>query len=326
MRILVTGGHGFIGSHLVRLLLGEGAAVRCLSRREGVPAALAGLDVEIVPGDLRSAAGLAAATRGVDEVYHLAGLVSSLSPRAMRATNVDGTLRLLRAAADAGVDGRFVFCSSLAAVGPAGRGGILTEASPLRPITAYGRSKAVAERHVAAFAQDLPVTTLRPPGVYGPRDTDFLTLFQAASKGLSLLAGRPTKRYSLIHAEDLAQALVAAARSPATCGEAYLVAHPEVVTLAEMVAAAEAAVGRRSRRIALPESLMRLVGTCADLVSQWTGRSSVLGSERMRELVAEDWVCSVAPFQAATGWRPTRDIETGFRETVAWYRREGLLR
>ena len=326
MRVLVTGGHGFIGSHLVRLLLEEGAEVRCLHRREGVPAALTGLEVEIVRGDLRHAAGLREAARGVDEIYHLAGLLSSLAPRAMYDTNAEGTRRLLDAAEHAGLAGRVGFCSSLAAVGPAGPGGMLDETSPLRPITTYGASKVAAEGHVQQRSGRIPVTILRPPGVYGPRDTEFLTLFQAAARGFSLLAGRPTKRYSLVHAEDLARALLVAARSPRTLGGAYFAAHPEVVTLRALIPAAEAAVGRPTRRIAVPESAMRLVGATADLLAQWTGRSSVLGSERMRELVAGDWVCTPEPLTEATGWRARTDLASGFRTTAAWYRSQGMVR
>ncbi len=326
MRVLVTGGHGFIGSHLVPLLLEQGAEVRCLYRREGTPPALAGLDVEIVRGDLRARASLADAVRGVDEVHHLAGLTSSLSRRAMFETNAVGTRRLLEAAADAGLTGRFVLCSSMAAVGPGGAGGVLEEASPRRPITAYGASKARAEDHARERAGEVPITILRPPGVYGPRDYAFVSLFQAAAKGISVLAGRQDKRYSLIHAEDLARAFVAAARSANTLGGCYFTAHPEVVTLLDMVAAAEEAVGRRTRHISLPESAMRLVGGLGDLVAQWTGRSSVLGAERMQELVAGDWVCSVTPFLEATSWRATTGLVDGFRSTAAWYRAEGALR
>lgn len=326
VRVLVTGGHGFIGSHLVRLLLEEGAAVRCLHRGEGCPPALEGLDVEIARGDLRACSGLDAAMEGIDEVYHLAGLVSSVSPGTMVETNAAGTHRLLDAAEGAGLGGRFVFCSSMAAVGPAGPGGTLTDASPLRPITTYGRSKARAEHYLRQRQGRVPYTILRPPGVYGPRDTEFLALFKAAAKGYSLVAGRSTKRYSLVHVGDLARALVAAARSPAAQGRAFHVAHPEVVTLLEMIHAAEAAVDRTTRRISVPESTMRLVGTVADLVSQWTGRGSVLGAERMQELVAGDWVCSSAPLMAATGWEARVDLGAGFRETAAWYRAEGWIR
>ena len=118
MKVLLTGGAGFIGSHLVRLLLEGGTAVRCLSRREGMPPALAGLDVEIAPGDLRRSEGLARALDGVDEVYHLAGLTSSLTRDAMIETNAGGTRRLLEAAAARGLPGRFVLCSSSSVTGP----------------------------------------------------------------------------------------------------------------------------------------------------------------------------------------------------------------
>ena len=326
MRVLVTGGHGFIGTHLVRRLLAAGAEVRCLYRREGRPASLAGLPVEIVAGDLRTARGLAAAVRGVDEIYHLAGLTSSLTRQAMEETNAGGTLRLLRAAAAAGVAGRFVHCSSLSTVGPAPRGRAHDESAACRPLTWYGESKRAAEEAVVSMALEVPVTILRPPAVYGPRDTAFLTLFQAAARGLAVLPGDPAKRYSLIHAEDLAAAFVAAARAEATRGGIYFASHPQIVTLGELVAAAEEAVGRRVRRVRLPESLMRLVGSAVDLASQWTGRSSVLGGQRMKEVASGDWTCSPAALERATGWRAARALAEGFRETGAWYRTEGWTR
>jgi len=325
VRILVTGAHGFIGTHLVPLLLEEGAQVRCLYRRDGAPAALAGLDVEIVRGDLRQRDGLAAAVRGVDEVYHLAGLTSSLTRRAMFETNAEGTRRLAQEAARAGVGGRFVLCSSLSATGPAEAGGAVDEGSPCRPISAYGASKVAAEAHAREVAGDLPLTILRPPAVYGPRDTEFLTLFRSAAKGLSLVAGRPDKRYSFVYATDLARAFVAAARSPAALGGCYFAAHPEVVTLVGLVEAAEAAVGRSTRRLGVPASTMRLVGRVADLVSQGTGRSTLLGSERMRELIAGDWVCSARALAQATGWRPAFGLHEGFAATAAAYRAAGLI-
>jgi nucleoside-diphosphate-sugar epimerase len=326
MRALVTGGHGFIGSHLVRRLLADGVEVRCLSRRAGRPAALAGLDVEVVPGDVRRPEGLVRALRGVDEVYHLAGLTSSLSRAAMFATNAGGTSRVLRAARAAGVGGRFVYCSSLATVGPAPRGVPHDEAVPPAPITWYGQSKRAAEEAALAMREELPLTIVRPPAVYGPRDEAFLTLFQAAARGLALLPGDPTRSYSLIHAADLAAALVAAAGAPATLGGVFFAAHPRVVTLLEVVEAAERAVGRRTLRLALPDSFLRLVGRVVDLFSQWTGRPSVLGTQRMKEVSRGDWTCSPAALEGATGWRAERGLAEGFAETAAWYREHGLLR
>ena len=325
VQVLVTGGHGFIGTHLVRLLLDEGAAVRCLYRRDGRPASLEGLDVEIVRGDVRDTDALRVALDGVDEVHHLAGLTSAMTPTAMRATNTEGTRNLLRAAADAGLDGRFVLCSSLAAVGPCAPGTLHHEDAERHPLTWYGESKRDAEDVAATFEADVPITIPRPPGVYGPRDQEFLTLFQAASRGWALVPGRPDKRYSLVHAADLAAAFVAAARSDQTVGRTYFACHPEVVTLEGLVEAAEAAVGRPTRRIRLPESFLFLFGRIGDLVSQWTGRSSVLGGQRMLEVAIGDWVCSPAALERDTGWRAQHDVTDGFRETVAWYREMGLV-
>lgn len=326
MRALVTGGHGFIGSHLVRRLLDGGTAVRCLYRRPGFPAVLAGLDVEVVRGDVRDPAGLAAAVAGVDEVHHLAGLTSSLTRRAMMRTNADGTRNLLDAAEQAGGVRRFVLCSSLAAVGPAPDGEALVESAPARPLTWYGASKLAAEEFVLARRERLPVTVLRPPAVYGPGDLAFLPFFRSAALGLTLVPGAPSKRYHMAYVEDLADALVAAAGSPATVGRVFFAAHPVPVTLAELIGAAEAAVGHRSLHLELPASFLRLTGRVTDLLSQLTGDPSMLGSQRMRELVVGDWVCSSRAIQEATGWRAAVGLEEGFRKTVAWYRERRLLR
>jgi len=325
VQVLVTGGHGFIGTHLVLRLLEEGAQVRCLHRRAGCPPSLAGLDVEIVRGDVRSAAGLKEALRGVEQVYHLAGLTSALSRRLLYETNALGTLRLLSAAEAAGLSGRFLLCSSLAAVGPSRPGVALEEAAPRRPLTWYGESKCAAEDFARDWADRVPITILRPPGVYGPRDAEFLTLFQAAARGWALVPGSPEKRYSLIHAADLARAFLAAGSQPATLGRTYFAAHSEVTSLAEIVDAAEHAVGRSARRVPLPESFLALFGQVGDLVSQWTGRSSVLGAQRMLEVATGDWVCSSAALERDAGWRAGTDLREGFRQTVDWYRAEGLV-
>jgi dihydroflavonol-4-reductase len=325
VQVLVTGGHGFIGTHLVQLLLEEGASVRCLYRRAGRPESLDGLDVEIVRGDIRQEAGLAAALRGVDEVYHLAGLTSALTPRAMQATNAGGTRRLMEAAARAGVSERFVHCSSLAAVGPCPPGGTHHEGASPAPLTWYGQSKRASEEEVRRWSGRVPWTILRPPGVYGPRDAEFLTLFQAAARGWALVPGRPDKRYSLIHGADLARALLAAARTTRTIGKTYFAAHPEVVTLDGVVSAAELAVGRKTRRVRLPESFLHLFGQVGDLASQWTGTSSVLGAQRMLEIATGDWVCSSDALTGDTGWSARFDLRAGFAETLAWYREEGLV-
>ena len=210
--------------------------------------------------------------------------------------------------------------------GPVGAGAVPEESTPCAPVTWYAESKLAAERTATAWAERVPVSILRPPGVYGPRDEAWLPLFQSAARGFALVAGRPEKRYSLVHAADLAQAFVATARSDTTRGGVYFAAHAEIVSLLDIVAAAEAAVGRVTRRLPVPESFMRLLGSVVDLGSQWTGRSSVLGGQRMREVATGDWTCSPRALEVATGWRADTPLEAGFATTAAWYREAGLIR
>jgi nucleoside-diphosphate-sugar epimerase len=324
-RVLVTGGHGFVGSHLVERLLAEGARVRCLNRRRDVPERLRGLDVEVVPGDLADGSGLAAAVAGRDEVWHLGALTRSRTRREMHAVNAEGTLRLAEAARAAGVGRRFVFCSSLAAAGPSPDGRPLTEAAPLSPVTAYGRSKLRAEEHLARLAGDLPFTVVRPPAVYGPRDGDFLGLFRAAARGWLPSMGDPGRRLSLVFVADLVAGLLAAGRSGATLGRAWFATAEPHVLQSDLADAVAGAVGRRGRPIALPTSTARLAGTLSSLWAQVSGRAPLLTRERVGELGEGHWVCTSAGLTAATGWRARTGLAEGFATTAAWYRDEGLL-
>jgi len=325
VRVLVTGGHGFVGSHLVERLLAGGAQVRCLSRRAEVPERLRSLPVEVVPGDLATGQGLAAALAGVEEVWHLGALTRSATRREMFAINTEGTLRLAREAAAAGLPGRFVFCSSLSAVGPATGLLALTEEAPRRPVTTYGRSKRLAEEGLEALGSALGWVIVRPPAVYGPRDRDFLGLFQAAARGLLPVVGPPDRRLSLIHVEDLAAGMLEAGRHAGTLRRAWFVTSDPPLSQAELIGHVAAAVGRSARRLRLPSSAARLLGALGDLGQQLTGVPPLLTRERVREVGEGHWICSSAALTRVTGWRATIGPETGIASTAGWYRSEGRL-
>ncbi len=174
---LVTGATGFIGSHLVEVLVSRGWRVRCLVRR---PAELPE-GAEAVHGDL-AGAGLERAAAGVEVVFHLAGVTKARRAREYYEGNARGTAALVEACA--GVP-RFVHVSSLAAVGPSADSVPLTEDAEPAPFTHYGKSKLEAERIVRASALGERAVIVRPPVVYGPRDTDVLHFFRAAARGFS---------------------------------------------------------------------------------------------------------------------------------------------
>jgi len=306
-------------------LLEAGVAVRLLYRHPGFPGVHEGRDLEIARGDIRDPRALREAMRGVDQVFHLAALTRSLTRRQMMATNVLGTRGLLEAARAEGLAGRFVLCSSLAVVGPSRSGVPLDEDAPEAPLTWYGESKRAAEALVRAAARELPVTIVRPPAVYGPRDKDFLALFQGVQKGLAPIVGDAGARYSMVHARDLAEAMAALPGAPATEGGTYFATHPEIVTQEGMLQAAEAALGKTGRRLRLPVGLMRLLGHVVDVGSEITRRPSVLGDQRMREVANKHWVCDGRRLQESLDWRPRLDLAAGFADTVRWYREAGKL-
>jgi nucleoside-diphosphate-sugar epimerase len=326
MLVLVTGGHGFVGSSVVRRLLAGGDRVRCLVRSAGVPESLEGLGVEIVRGDVTRAETLPAALAGVGEVHHLAARVTALSEAQMRATNVTGTRLLAEAALAARTVSRFVLCSSQAVTGPSGFGPALDEAAPPNPGTWYGRSKADAEEALARVgARGLPFTIARPSSIYGPRDRALLPIFRAIARGVLPILGPQPKRHSWIYGEDVGEAMVVLARSEKTLGRTYFVAHPEPATMEVFLGTAARALGRRGVRIRIPDALLRSLAYGADLVAQATGRPGMLTRDKVHDLVPRGWVCCVDAAERDAGFRARTSLEEGIPATVAWYREHGWL-
>ncbi len=180
--ILVTGGTGFIGGHLVENLLARGERVRALVRRTGL---FNNTSVEVAYGDLVTGDGLIPALHGVDTVIHLAGVTKALSTADYYAGNVQATENLARAISGSV---RMVHVSSQAAVGPGPDAAPLTEDAEPHPVTHYGKSKLEGERIVRAILPDAVI--LRPPAVYGPRDTDVFQILKSINRGfLAQVAG-----------------------------------------------------------------------------------------------------------------------------------------
>jgi len=325
MLALVTGGHGFIGSHLCERLLAEGHEVRVLARAGSDLSRLAGLKVTIVRGDLLAQLDLAEALRGVHWVFHLAGALKGFREADLMAVNGEGTRRLAEACAAHGRDlRRFLLVSSLAATGPSPGGAEpLAEAAPPRPLTWYGRSKLAAEGLVRASG--LPCVILRPPVVFGPRDRDVLSLFRLAQWGLIPIPGHRERHYSLIFAPDLAVGLLRAAEAPLPTGEIIPLVHPEVVTGTELGRRIARTLDRRGRVVSVPESLIRGAGRLADVASRLRGRPAIFSAQKVEEMLAPAWVASPEKAQRLLGWSAATPLDEALALTAHWYRDHGWL-
>jgi nucleoside-diphosphate-sugar epimerase len=291
-------------------------------RRPEKAGALRARGCRLVEGTIGDEAAALALVEGADVVFHVAGLVAARSEAEFLRVNRDGAGALARASARAGVS-RLVLVSSLSVTGPSRPSHPVDETSGPGPVTAYGRSKKAGEEAVRAAG--VPFTIVRPPAVYGPRDRAFLALFRAAARGVVPLLGDGGQELTLVHAADLARALVAAATSPATLGGTYHAGHPEPVTQRGLADAVGLAVGRRVRCVTLPEPLVRALAAVAGAGARAVGRAPFLDGDKANELLAPGWSCSSEALRRDAGWAAEIPLERGLAETARAYREAGWL-
>ena len=322
----MTGGTGFVGSHLVESLLKKGYDVSCLVRSD--EKWLRDLNVTIVRGDLTNKELLRRSVAECDYIYHVAAVTRAKEWSAFQDANVAGTLALARAAAEA--DSKLknlLITSSLAVVGE-GTEGIATEETPLQPVSLYGRSKKEMEESIEDFCKKagLPYVVVRPPSVYGPRERDIFTFFQAARRGIGPFIGQgQAPEISLVHVDDLVGGMIAAAESDVTSGKVYFLGDRQPQSWHEIIAATEAGLGRRVRPLALPEGIVRPIGAISEWVGKLSGKYPALNQEKANEILVACKMCSSARASSDFGYAPATDITEGIRSTIKWYRDEGWL-
>ena len=301
MKLAITGGTGFVGSHLIDVALAADHEVKALTRREQRQRD----GVDWVLGDLGSRDALEWLVDGADAIIHVAGTISAPNAAAFDKGNVEGTLAMLAAATAGGVQ-RFVHVSSLAAREP--------------KLSLYGASKAKAEELVHSSGLDWAI--VRPPAVYGPGDKETLELFRMAKLGLMLMP--PKGRVSVIHADDLARLLLALTPYPAP--KNILIepddGKPGGWTHREFARALGDAVGTRPAIVSSPGLLLRLAARADQLVR---GPRAKLTVDRAAYFSHRNWV--VEPKRACRPelWRPAIDTAQGLKETADWYRLKGWL-
>ena len=302
MTLALTGGTGFVGQSVLDLLEGKGERVRVLARK--VPTEKRGF--RWVEGTLNEPFALAHLVADAECVIHIAGLTRAVNPDHFEIVNVTGTLNVVEAAKRAGAK-RLILVSSLAAREP--------------ELSIYGASKRRAETVVAASGLDW--TIVRPPGVYGPRDTDYLEMFRAAKSGF--LPVPMGGRSSMIHVQDLARLLLALREGGE--GITHEIFEPDDGreggwTHGDLARSIGSAVGRRVYPIPLPALALKAAAMVDEKIR---GRNARLTRDRAGYLAHPDW--TVARERAVPGsiWRPEILTREGLRDTAQWYREAGML-
>jgi UDP-glucose 4-epimerase len=307
MRILVTGGAGFIGSHLTEALVRAGHRVRVLdSLYSGKPGNLAAVrgDVELLRGDCADPRTARRAVKGIEVVYHQAAIPSVArsveDPALSHSANATGTLAMLTAARDAGVR-RFLFAGSSSIYGDSPRLPKL-ESMPPGPLSPYAVAKLVGEHYLRVFCglYGMQGLTLRYFNVFGPRQdpgspysgviSRFASALIAGHKPVIYGDGRQSRDFTYV--ENVVRGNLLALRARDAHGQSVNVATGRRVTLLELLAAVARETGCPARAVMRP-------ARAGDI------RHSLAGITLARRVL---------------GYRPTVDFETGLRKTVAWYR------
>jgi nucleoside-diphosphate-sugar epimerase len=316
MKALVTGATGFIGSHLVEELLKKGYRVACLIRKESTLKWIESLDVTLIYGDCRNKESLLDAVKDVDTIFHIAGLTKAPKDEDFFAVNVKGTENLLEAALAKNPNlKRFLYLSSLAAVGPSSNGNPVNENTPPRPVSSYGKSKLEGEYAVMKYKDKIPVTIIRPPAVYGPRDKDLYVFYRILKKGIFPYWGKCY--YSLLYVDDLVRGIIMAAESENAEGGVFFLSDENIYTNEDIASVISEAVGTKPIRVRIPQRIFPLI---AHISSSLSKQSSIINKDKVKELSYPKWICDSSKANKKLGFSPRVKMSEGIKWTANWYR------
>lgn len=304
LHVALTGGTGFIGAPLLRALAAGGWAVRALHRRRPgrTPPSVTG--VEWIEGDLGDEAALRALAKGTNALIHCAGTVRGARRADFDRINAEGTARLVRVAAGLPGAPRLLLMSSLAARMP--------------ELSDYSGSKRRGELAVEGAPKNLRWTVLRPPAVYGPGDRELLPLFRWVARGIAPLPAGGGGRFSLIHVDDLAAAVLRWLAADTGYGRSFELddGHPggydwdTVLKVAGRVLRAGAPV----RRVPIPVGMLRVAATANLAAARLLRYAPMLTPGKVREITHPDWLCDSHDFALATGWHAAVGLEAGLAQ------------
>jgi nucleoside-diphosphate-sugar epimerase len=336
-KVLITGGSGFIGSHLVPALAARGDEVTCLVRKTSKINSLLRWGIRVVYGDVREPGSLAGAIAGQEIVYHLAGLTTTLSSKQFFQVNRGGCRNMAQACALRPQPPVLLVVSSLAAAGPAFNGRPKTETDPALPVSSYGRSKRGEEEEAEFFADRVPTTIIRPPIVLGERDRAGLSIFRSIDKlGIHLVPGLDRRRFSLIHAADLAELMILAAergkrlpplgRNGKGTGQGYyFAACEEDLIYDDLGQLIGKALGRKVFALHVAIPLVWLMAAGIEVISQIEQVPFYMNIDKAREAAAGSWICSARRASEELGFTVKAPLVERLRQTAQWYRAAGWL-
>lgn len=329
-KVLITGASGFVGYHLTALASLSQFEVHAAVRKSSKVDDIKDFVDQFVYPNFESVEELKELllANQYDYIIHAAALTRAKSEADLIKVNVGYTLNLVRAAFSAGVHiKRFVFVGSLAAIGPVAFDALqpIDETSDYHPVTAYGRSKRQAELALKAEFSTCPISIIRPTAVYGPREKDLFVLFQTLNSGLDAYIGNNPQKLSFIYVKDLVQVIINACTYDQQGFQVYNITDGQTYNRYEMADIFQNLMHKKAFRVHLPLWVVKKVAQLFEFAYRRSPNIPVLYAERLNELTAENWICSIDKAQQKLDFKPQYNLKSGLEETLNWYKKNKWL-
>lgn len=323
MKALLTGGTGFIGSHLAELLLDKSAEIFALVRDPHNLKWLKGLNIHLLEGDLLSIPSLPS---DIDYVFHVAGLTNSSDVADYYTVNQQGTASLFKFLHDQKILPKKIIClSSLAAVGPSFDGKPVQESDVPHPITPYGKSKLMGEAEALKFKEVYPLVILRAPAVFGPRDKDFLQYFKWIKRGALPAIGSKQRYMSLCYVKDLIRAFYLCSQKELESGEIFNIGDQNPCSYDEFGEFAGQAMGKKLKKVKIPIPVGYLVALIADIAGRINKKPSILNLGKFKQLRQRAWIADMKKAKEKLSFQPQYSLQDAIQETLNWYLKHNWL-
>jgi len=324
MKVFITGGTGFVGSHLAEHLINQhDAEVFALMRDLKKPKWLKGLDIHPLNGNLFSIPDL---PEDLDFVFHLAGLTKAYKSADYYTVNQKGTASLFQSIQKQRIKPKkIIYLSSMAAAGPSSRETPVREDHSPAPVTLYGDSKLQGEQEALKFKDELFSVILRVGAVYGPRDRDFLKYFRTINRGILPVMGKKDRLLNLCYVKDLCQALILAAQADLESGEIFHIAHPQPHSWNEIGRISGEILNKKLITVRIPLPLVYLAAAGSDLISLFTKKRSIINRQKYLEFKQEGWLSDTVKAEKQLLFKAAFPLREGLKETLQWYKAQGWL-
>lgn len=327
-KLLITGATGFVGGFLTEEAVKRGYEVIVSVRKSSDISHIKHLPISYTELDLQSSQALVKQVESIkpDFIIHNAGLTKAKTQGELDKVNAEFSFNFAQSSLSLGSHlKKFIFVSSLAAYGPAELQPdiiVRTNSTP-HPVTMYGKSKLKAEKLLSDLS-DLPLLTIRPTAVYGPREKDLYLVYKTINQGFQIHIGDGSQQLTFIYVVDLVNYMLDLLKSDKT-HKSYFATDGELYTSKQFNELIGRNLGRKTLKFGLPLPLLKVGAYASELIGLWSKQTPTLNIDKLNEITAKSWNCDVEPLILETSYYPKYKLENGIAETITWYRENKWL-